>query len=110
MAILDIGTFQGITMRAYDYEEITVSTSAVGLTATKVNPGGSDPEKARAAVIVVKSQPINFRVDGGDPTAGSGIGAVAGDQISVVGLSNLSQFKAIRSGASDATLCVTYFK
>ena len=110
MAVLDIGTFQGIKMRAYDYEEITISTVALGLTATKLNPGGADPEKARAAVIVIRTNPVNFRVDSGNPTSTTGIAAAVGDQVNVIGFSNLSQFRAIRSGAADGTLCVTYFK
>ena len=110
-AQLDFDTFQGVTMRAYDYEEITVFTTAKGLTSSKLDPGGASPERARAAVIVVASTPVKMRLDGkANPTSSSGIPAAAGDQVSIIGFQNLSQFKAIRSGSSDATLMVTYFK
>lgn len=110
MALLEISTFDGIVVTPADYEELTISTAALGLTAAKINPGGTFPDKRKGVIIVVTAQPINFRIDGTDPTSTVGIPAAAGDIIKLFGEQTLKQFKAIRSGASDATLRVTYFK
>lgn len=110
MALLEVSTFDGIVVTPGDYEEVVVSTTAIGLTALKINPGGTFPDKRKAVIIVVSAQPISFRIDGTDPTSSVGIPAATGDIIKLFGEQTLKQFKAIRSGASDATLRVTYFK
>lgn len=110
MALLELGTFDGIVLIPGAYEEVTVSTAAIGLTALTLNPGGTYPDKIKGALIVVSAQPINFRIDGTDPTSAIGIPLVAGDILKIFGAQTLKQFKAIRSGASDAVLRVTYFK
>jgi hypothetical protein len=90
---------------ASDYEEITVSTTAVGL----------NPMKARAslaAIISVVSQPIRVRFDGVDPTATTGVKMTDGDTFDLGPMLNLIHFRAIRdtSAGGDATLYVQYFK
>ena len=85
-----------------DFESITTSTSAVRLTAATV----TDHDMA---VIDVETAPIRFRVDGvAAPTASVGRTALAGDQIILTDLSELSNFRAIRRDGTDATLRVTY--
>jgi hypothetical protein len=57
----------------------------------------------------VIAQPINFTLDGTTPTASVGFLAAATDQIHLNGIQEIRAFRAIRNGASDATLEVTYF-
>ncbi len=88
-----------------DYEEITVSTVAVRLTAAKA-------ELAISAIIQVVSQAVRVRYDGTAPTATAGLYYASGAELAVKGRANLLAARFIRdTGASgDATLRVHYFK
>jgi len=91
---------------AYDYESITVSTSAVGLTGSKYAPSGE--EAAKRVFITVESGSIRYRYDGTDPTSSEGHLITEGGYLTITGKSNIEKFKAIRAGTSDAVLRVTY--
>lgn len=86
------------------YESLTVSTVSVSLTQSnydKVPP-------AIGAVVTVDTAPIRWRKDGTAPTSSEGNFAIpTGDPILLVA-SDLPNFKAIRQGASNASLRVTY--
>lgn len=90
------------------FETITVSTTSVGLTASKVYP--SDGIAAKEAVVSVENASIRYRADGTDPTAAVGHPVASGQEIVLTGTANLAAFKAIRSGAADATLTVSYYR
>ncbi len=100
----------------YDYESITVSTSAVGLTAGKIEPSSSVAEKdlgkAKLIRISVESAAVRFREDGTDPTATEGHLLNVGDYYFIANLGQSKKFRAIRnSGESvDAKFRVTYFR
>ena len=83
------------------YQQITVSTTAVGLTV---------PAGASRAVVVVEGQPLRYRDDKTDPTASVGMLVAAGTRFELDSRQSMLAFKAIRQGASDATLCVSYYK
>ena len=83
------------------YEQITVSTTAVGLTLPS--------NKVRMAVAVVEDQAIRYRDDGTDPTATVGTLLKADNSVAICG-SALGHFKVIRDGASDAKLSVNYYQ
>lgn len=85
------------------YEQITVSSSAIGLTLT-------DRGAATYAEIMVEGQPIRYRVDGTDPTSAVGHLVNAGGVIRCYGRDALRNFRAIRSGITDATLTVTLYR
>lgn len=93
---------------AFAFETITVSTTAIGFTSTVISPAGAIGGKS--AFCTVESQPIRWREDGTVPTASVGHPKVAGTEVSLIGLNNMLKFKAIRSGATDATLSCTYFR
>ncbi len=95
-------------LKAYDYEQITVSSTAVGLTTSKIEPANG-PRAAKVLIYVSGAQ-IRFRVDGTDPTSTSGMVIDAGSYFEVIGYHDISNFKAIRTGSTDATLDVIYFK
>ncbi len=88
-----------------DYEEVTVSTSAVGL----------NPDKAKLAVsatIQIITNAVRLRLDGTAPTVTVGLYYAANAEVTVKGRANLLNLRAIRdTGASgDATLRVHYYR
>jgi hypothetical protein len=65
-------------------------------------------EKANEATLFVAGGNIKYRVDGGAPSTTIGIDAFDGDVIELEGFNDIKMFKAIRSGAVDATLACDY--
>jgi hypothetical protein len=91
--------------QAFDYESITVSTTAVGLTASKFNSYAAYEIKA---YMTLETAQIRWRLDGTNPTSSEGHLLEVGTNLTVEGYKNLSQFKAIRTGTTDGVLKVTY--
>jgi len=90
---------------ATDYEEVTVSTAAVGLTPAKL--AGSD-----YALMRVIGGPLRLRLDGPAPTATMGVPVFDGENWVLVPR-EMNRLLAIRSGAPgavDGTLCVVYYE
>lgn len=92
---------------AYAFEAVTVSTTSVGFTATTIS--STTGPGAKSAHCSVETQPIRFKLFG-VPTSVSGHPKAAGTELVIVGLNNMLTFRAIRSGAADATLSCTYFR
>ena len=93
----------------FAFESITVSTTPIGFTTATINP--DNLTKAAYAFFTVETADGRYRVDGVDPT--DAVGHVFDDAAPgyfVCGTVAVSQFRAIRSGGSNATLRVTYFK
>ena len=86
---------------AFSYQTVTVSTTAVGVTAV-VNA-----KVAHRAVITVETAQIRFRYDGTAPSSSVGHILNAGDRIILEGRNNIGNFLAIRTGGTDATIQVT---
>lgn len=91
---------------AFAYESVTVAAAAVGLTSATFQPGGATP--ARRAVLTLETAQIRYRYDGINPTATEGHLLEVGDVLTLSGIPNLLQFRAIRTGATSGTLKVTY--
>lgn len=89
-----------------DGEQITVSTTAVGFTKTKIKPSNDRP--MYRAFVHVNSGNIRARWDGTDPTATTGALYGAGGEIVLVGLSELNNFKAISADGAAAEIFVHY--
>lgn len=85
------------------YEQLSVSSSAVGLTASKYKPAQGHP--ANLALIRCSTANVRWRDDGTDPTASVGVPLNAGEILNYEG--DLSKVKFIRQSA-DATLDVAY--
>lgn len=83
------------------YQQITVSTTAVGLTV---------PAGASRAVAVVEAQPLRYRDDGTNPTATVGMLCQANLRFEIESRDQMLAFKAIRQGGTDAVLSVSYYK
>jgi hypothetical protein len=100
---------------AFAHEKITVSTTAIELDddkylATTESVGGR--VGAKEALITVEDAPIRFTLDGTTPVDGTDTGHVlpSASSITVYGLANIRQFRAVRSGGTDAVINVTYFR
>ena len=95
----------------YDYESITVSSTAIGFTLSKYKPSGNalenDNRPAMRVLLTVETNTIRYRVDGTDPTAAEGHSLGSGDVLTLVGPDAISQFRAI-AAVGDGTIRVTY--
>lgn len=80
-------------------ESITVSTTAVGLTA---------PATANSAVIQVQDQDIRWWSDASTPTATAGFHNGDGDWIFLNSRAEVVGFSAIREDGTDAVIAVQY--
>ena len=89
---------------AQDYESVTVSTTAIGITGSKMNKG-SNP--CVAAFITVEDANIRFRIDGEAPTTTEGHQLKNGQNLTLASPADVRNFLAIRDDAVDATLRVT---
>ena len=91
----------------FDYEEITVGATAVGLTAAKfVGAADYGPE----ALVHVSGAAICYRLDGGTPTTATANYLEDGDVLWLEGYETLRNFKAIRRDATNALIGVTYYR
>lgn len=89
----------------FGYEALTVSTTALALTAAEYVSGD---RKAQVAHITVESNPINYTYEGTTPTSTVGHNLVAGSTLTLAGYANIVAFRMIRSGGADATVKITY--
>lgn len=97
----------------YDWEPITVSTTAVGLSTAKVKnlaPSTGTGGVQAEVIISVASNNIRWLKNGDDPTATTGALLVAGAYVILDNYYDAANFKAIRdTGASgDAIITVQY--
>lgn len=83
------------------YEALTVSTTALSLTASVYS-------LYRIAVVTVEDAAVRFRIDGADPTATEGHVANAGSKITLPSADDIRGFRVIRKDGTDAKLRVTY--
>jgi hypothetical protein len=91
------------------FEQIVVSTTALGFSAAKFAPDG-DPPAAILAVLTVETSDVRFRADGLNPTAAVGDRISAGGALTVCGTLTIRRIRFIREDAADATLSVTYYR
>ena len=87
-------------LQPFSYAEVAVGTAVVSLAV---------PGEAVFATIRFGGGAVNYRVDGGDPSATLGLPALDGDQLPLW-YQSLSQFRAVRSGGADGTLRVTFHR
>ena len=87
---------------ALRHEAVTVAGTSIGMTVTAAQ--GVKPE---AAIITVETAQIRFTVDGTTPTASVGHAADPGDVIELAGWDQVSNFRAIRTGGTSATIMCT---
>lgn len=107
MAFIDLG-ISGL--QPFAYESLTVTNAVKTLTQATAFPANEPP--ARAALITFEAQPIRVTLDGTTPVASTGPGHQFNDKDAYVARQRqeIVKFKAIRDGATDGTLRVTYFR
>jgi hypothetical protein len=94
------------------HESVTVSSTAIGLSATKYGPientSHSKSTYAHRALITIEGDQIRWTCDGTVPTSTVGHRGNVDDVIELVGFDAIRLFKAIRL-TTDATLKASYF-
>lgn len=92
---------------AFAFEEISVSSTAIGFTAATAFPDGR--KGADMAVVTIEDDAIRYRDDGLAPTATVGHPAAVNTSLTVCGAASLKRFLAIRQ-TTDADINVTYYR
>ena len=88
------------------YEQLTVSTTAVGLAAATV--GGSDGVPQRTyCLLTLATADIRWRVDGVNPDTNTGHIFASGATLALSSHSDIVTIRFIRDGGSDAALSAT---
>ena len=92
--------------KAYNYEELTITGAGggIGFTASILNT--QTPPKR--VYVTCETAQCRFRYDGTAPTSSVGHPLNPFDQIYVEGLSNMKNFKAIKTGSTSALLRCTF--
>lgn len=99
-----------VRRKPYATEQLTVSTAVSVPTVAKVdNTGALFNFRASAADVEVGSNGIIYTLDGTTPTATNGLTLSSG-RMTLAGYQKVKALKMIRSGGSDATVNITYYK
>jgi hypothetical protein len=99
-----------VRRKPYATEQLTVSTVVSTPTAATVdNTGALFNFKASAADVEVGSNGIIYTLDGSTPSASNGL-SLASAKLTLAGYQKVKALKMIRSGGSDATVNLTYYK
>lgn len=96
----------GEQTKAFAFEKLTVADSVKQFTAATIAPTTGEP--ANRAVVTVETAALRYTTDGTAPTTTDGHLLNAGDYVVVDGVSNVANFKAIRTTGSSATIQCTY--
>ena len=96
-----------VLANAYDTEAFTVASSVVNFDSAVYDKG--DNNRPFKAIFIVETAQIRFTLDGTDPTTTVGLIAEVGDIVTITGEHDIQTFKAIRTGATSATLQPIYF-
>lgn len=90
------------------FEQLTVSSTAKLLTATKYDIGDGEGV-ADLAIISVETDAIRYRTDGVAPTATVGMPQAANSTFTVYGVLCVKKLQMIRV-TTDATIEVSYYR
>lgn len=96
----------------YTSEQLTVSTTALSGTTTKVDNHSrinGSVTKAAAAVVQAVANGVFYTLDGSTPSSTNGFLLAAGETLPLAGYQKVKALKMVRSGASDATVYITYY-
>jgi hypothetical protein len=112
-----MGWFGGYVLQTVNkvpgnYEVLTVGTTTVSLSKSKITPssGSFAGMSAQMALVSLEGGNIRFRVDGQAlPTQTNGHLLTDGDTLVLAGSQALNQFRAVRAGDTNGTLRVTFF-
>jgi hypothetical protein len=88
-----------------NYESITVANTAIGFTSASIT---GTAWTASSAFCSLETAQIRWRADGTNPTSSEGHLMNVGDTVTVSGYNSISNFKAIRTGATSGVLKCSY--
>ena len=91
----------------FAFETITVSSTALGFTATTAFPAGQQP--GAMAVCRIEVDGIRYRADGLNPTATVGMLESVGGTFTACGEASMRRFRMIRVTA-DSTVSCSYYR
>jgi hypothetical protein len=92
--------------RAYAQESLTIA-NAVKIFTLATMEGAQDERPDRVQFQVEDAQ-IRFTLDGSDPTTTTGLIADVGDLVTIEGITDAKNFKAIRTGSTSAVIQPVY--
>lgn len=97
-------------MSAYASEQITVSTTSIGITTALIDQCATRFDlPVRRVFVSIESNTIRFRYDGADPTSTVGHPCLANGSFVLEGEGNIRSFRMIRvSGDATATVTLEY--
>ena len=96
------------SLTPFAFETITVSTTALGFTATSYAPAGV--KAADYAVLSIATAALRYRADGLAPSATVGHVLPIDGAATVCGTSTIRKILLIRKDATDAVVSVTYYR
>ena len=96
----DAGLYTGT-----NFERLTVGSTVRSLTAGQYTSGEF---LAKRAFITVSSASLRYKYNNEDPTASIGHIAHPNSVITLLGSTNIKQFRAIRTGTTSSVLDITY--
>ena len=88
-------------LATFAFEALAVAGTSIGFTAATI-------ANAICATAKVETAQIRYRTDGTAPTATVGVIADVGDVLTIWGSADIQAFRAIRSGATSATLSTEF--
>lgn len=87
------------------FEQITVAATAIGITATVIQPGGSGTQpQATVGSCRLETAQVRYTVNGTTPTTTVGTQLEIGDTVILNGTDILRLFRAIRTGGTSGVL------
>lgn len=96
-------------MQAEEYEAITVSSTPIGFTSTKIEPVQQVTGICKEVFCVVEDDDIRFTLDGTTPSDTVGTPLLVGENLTLDSIRDIERFKAHRV-TSDASLkCIFRF-
>lgn len=93
-------------LNIFAFETVTVGATAKALTeGTYVD---SNNAYAKKALMTIESAQLRWRADGTNPTSTVGHVLNPGDTLTLVGSTNIRNFRAIKVGTNSAKISVSY--
>lgn len=94
-------------LQSFAFEQVTVNSTAVGLTEATYAPSGN-PRARRAVIQNVGSRVVRYKTDGSAPTSSSGHQLAVGGVLTLETTHDIAAFRAVRESAFNSTLAITY--
>lgn len=97
-------------MGAFNHEALTISTTALSLTASTYGAGTVSGSGASRAILEIENDTLRYLTTGAAPTSSVGIQLGAGSIIYLCNPGEIARFRAIRSGSTDAKIQASYYR